>query len=69
MARPRLCPNCHTTIPFGQGYRFDEKYNMICLSCDKVAFPADPAEEPPKSPQRQQYGMKNYADPEIYHHQ
>lgn len=68
MARPRTCPQCHTAIPFGQGYRFDDQFNMICLSCEKIAFPADPTAEPPRQP-HQQYGPKSYTDPDIYHHQ
>lgn len=37
---PRICPNCREEIPIDSGFSFDEKFNLICGSCGKIAFSA-----------------------------
>jgi hypothetical protein len=39
MANPRICPHCHEDIPTDRDFTFDEKLNLICGKCGKVAFP------------------------------
>jgi hypothetical protein len=39
MQKPRTCPHCKKTIPVNRGFYFDEKLNLICGNCQKIAFP------------------------------
>ena len=36
---PRSCPHCHVVIPVDRGFYFDDKLNLICGECNKIAFP------------------------------
>ena len=46
MAKPRTCPHCREQLPIGGGYHFDEKDNLVCGFCGKIAFSV---EEKPKT--------------------
>lgn len=35
---PRVCPHCKESIPVDEGFSFDEKLNLICGQCGKIAF-------------------------------
>lgn len=35
---PRICPHCKIAIPTNRDFSFDEKLNLICGNCDKIAF-------------------------------
>lgn len=37
--QPRKCPQCGKTISIDSNYSFDDKLNLICGSCGKIAFP------------------------------
>lgn len=37
---PRQCPHCKIVIPIDKDFSFDEKLNLICGNCNKIAFPA-----------------------------
>jgi hypothetical protein len=41
MATPRLCPHCNVQLPVDRNFSFDEKLNLICGYCGKIAFPTD----------------------------
>lgn len=40
MTNPRICPHCEEIIPVQFGFSFDNKLNLICGNCQKIAFPA-----------------------------
>lgn len=39
--QPRKCPRCEQVIKEDIDYFFDEKMNLICGSCGKIAFPTN----------------------------
>ena len=45
MAKSRTCPHCKRPLPLGEGFRYDDKLNLICGFCHKIIVPVDRASE------------------------
>ena len=41
----RSCPHCHQPIPVDQGFSFDERLNLICGKCGRIAYPISAVDE------------------------
>ena len=39
------CPHCKKSLPFGEGFKHDEKLNFICSHCKKIIFPVTEEDE------------------------
>ena len=44
--KARTCPHCGTQLKIEQvEYYFSENLSLMCVACDKVVFPTNPADE------------------------
>lgn len=68
MAKPRICPHCQVEIPPDGGFRFDDKLNLICGECGKIAFPT--SEDTEQSVFARRQGGWDHKPPQPYnpHH-
>jgi hypothetical protein len=64
MSKPRLCPNCKSSLPIGTGYSFDKDNNLICDGCKKVVFPTTAeTENKMDKPTQHNYKTSGYHSP------
>lgn len=68
MTNPRICPHCEEIIPVEFGFSFDDKLNLVCGNCKKIAYPAcQQAENKPFCrDDKISYGMQATVSPKRY---